>query len=113
MKQNGRNVFWYTLVLAVGVSLSGCSNLSETMSSAISSINPFQQRAKEAPSAATPPVAAPANEKKTVQPAASIRVEAKPPAPRQRHGEVAVNVGDNKKCTTFCALPMRKPPAAH
>jgi hypothetical protein len=30
------------------------------------------------------------------------------PAPKAAN-QVDVNLGDNKKCTTFCALPLRKP----
>lgn len=109
MKQKFHSTVWCVVVLAAGLSLSGCSSISQ-MSTTISNLNPFQQQTEE-----TPPVTAPANEG-TPAPSASIRVEAKPPAkpPAQggRRQEVKVNVGDNKQCTTFCALPVRKPPAA-
>ena len=103
MKHNAPTVFLYTLVLTVSMALSGCSGISDS----ISGLNPFQQTEKSA----TPPTTAPANQEPPVSSAPSIRVEAKPLAPRQR--EVEVNVGGNKQCTTFCALPMRKPPVAN
>jgi hypothetical protein len=134
MKQDMRNVFWCTLALAVSVSLSGCSVLPDALTHSVSSFNPFQQTAVPLP---TPYEAAPTKEVAPA-PAPSIRVQAQPPArleptvvkpkpkvkakvqpkakskaaakPKKAAG-LEVNVGNNKQCTTFCALPMRKPPA--
>ncbi|OQX15083.1 MAG: hypothetical protein BWK73_07835 [Thiothrix lacustris] len=74
-------------ILLGSLSLPACSTLT---------VNPFKQQ----------------TDVETPAPAAtSIRVETKPPEPKERQQEVEVNVGDNKQCTTFCALPMRQPPA--
>lgn len=107
MKQKSHSTVWCMVVLLAGLSLSGCSSVSQTVSGAVSAVNPFQQQTEEAP-----PEAAPANEGIPVSPASStsIRVETKPPAQGGQQG-MEVNVGGNKQCTTFCALPMRKPPA--
>lgn len=95
------------VVLLSGFSLSACStltNVSEAVSGAASSINPFQQQTETGVSEP-----APANESVPLNaPPASIRVEAKPPQPK-RQQDVEVNLGSNKQCTTFCALPTRKP----
>ena len=101
MKQDMLHVFWCALALAVSVSLSGCSLLPDAVSGTVSNLNPFQQQAP-----APQPEAAPTKE---VTPAASIRVQAKPPAPPKGAVGLEVNVGNNKQCTTFCAIPMRKP----
>lgn len=104
MKQDIRNMFWCTLALAVSVSLSGCSLLPDAVSDTISNLNPFQQQT-EVPSEAAP------TKEVVPPPAASIRVQAKPPAPPKGVAGLEVNVGNNKQCTTFCAIPMRKPAA--
>ncbi|OQX02205.1 MAG: hypothetical protein BWK73_43490 [Thiothrix lacustris] len=107
MKQDMRNVFWCTLALAVSVSLSGCSVLPDALTHSVSSFNPFQQTAAPLP---TPYEAAPTKEVAPA-PAPSIRVQVKPPAPPKGAAGLEVNVGNNKQCTTFCAIPMRKPAA--
>lgn len=105
MKQNTHKTLWCTLVLVLGVSLSGCSSLS-SMSDTVSGLNPFQQ------TETTPSETAPTNQENPAAPATSIWVESKQPVLRQQQA-VEVNVGDNKQCTTFCALPLRKPPVAN
>jgi hypothetical protein len=94
------------VVLLGSLSVSACSNLSdisETVSGAASAVNPFKQQTEGSEPA-------PTNESMPLNaPATSIRVETKPPEPRGQQ-EVEINVGNNKQCTTFCALPMHKPP---
>lgn len=122
MKQTSHGMVYCIMVLVASLSLPACSSISQTVSKATAYVNPFQQQAEEAP-----PAAAPAEEQAPAAPAASsIRVEKKqPPAapprtqvqqkqqPVAKTGkDVEVNLGGNKQCTTFCALPMRKPPAA-
>ncbi|UOG90873.1 MAG: hypothetical protein L3K52_11765 [Candidatus Thiothrix sulfatifontis] len=76
-------------VLLGSLSLSACSTLM---------VNPFKQQTDaESPA----PAFAPAT--------TSIRVETKPPEPKGQQ-EVEINIGNNKQCTTFCALPLRQPP---
>lgn len=118
MKQTSHGMVYCIMVLVASLSLPACSSISQTVSKATAYVNPFQQQAEEAP-----PAAAPAEEKAPAAPAASsIRVEKKQPpaAPKvsknnsgnKSSKDVEVNLGGNKQCTTFCALPMRKPPAA-
>ncbi|EIJ36736.1 hypothetical protein [Thiothrix nivea] len=108
MKQKYQGVGGITWVLAMGLSLAGCSGISQQVSDMVTSINPFQQQTE----AAVPATPAPAAQGAPVTPANSLRVQAKPPAPTAKTNEMEVNLGNNKQCTTFCALPMRKPPAA-
>lgn len=72
-----------TVVLMGSLLLPACSTLA---------VNPFKQQTDTETPATT-----------------NIRVETKPPEPKGQQ-EVGVNVGNNKQCTTFCALPMHKPP---
>ncbi|SEA74428.1 hypothetical protein SAMN05660964_02334 [Thiothrix caldifontis] len=107
MKQTSSQTLAGMLVLLVSLTVSGCANFSETMVGAVSGINPFKQQTE-----AEAPDAAPINEGVPLaEPKSSIRVETKPPEPKGQQ-EVEVNVGNNKQCTTFCALPLRKPPAS-
>lgn len=107
MIQKYQGMIGVTLILVAGLSLSACSGFSQRLSNTASAINPFQQQTEDdapvmpAPTERTTPNVPSGN---------SIRVETKPPAPAGA-GEVEVNLQGNKACTTFCALPLRKPPA--
>lgn len=110
MKQRCHGWVGVTLVLAMGLSLSACSNISQQVSDMMSSLNPFQQKSEETAPAATP--AAPAGQDIPAAPARSYRVEIHPSTHADGTKDVEVNLEGNRQCTTFCALPMRKPPAA-
>ena len=119
MKKISKIVAGYATVLFFSLSLSGCSLFSQTSEAAgdgLSKVNPFsQQQAAPAPVASQPEQAAPvAKPLEQEAPKPSIRVEAAPAAPAdQKKSGVAVNLGDNKQCTTFCALPMHRKPAQY
>ena len=108
MNRTNHTVLWCTLILALGVLLSSCSSLSD-IPGTVSGLNPFQQQEE---TKTTPSETAPSYQENPDAPPAAIWVESKQPALRQQQA-VEVNVGDNKKCTTFCALPLRKPPVAN
>lgn len=68
------------------------------------------------PEAKTPvtPAAKPVAKKTSKKASRTVRRKAKlaaRPAKDKQKDEMNVNLGTNKECTTFCALPMRQPPA--
>lgn len=92
---------WLAVAFVGCLAVSGCS----TVSGVASKLNPFSSSKAGASPEVTPAKS-------------TIRVEApNAPAtvvagvPAAPTGAVAVKVGDNDKCTTFCALPVRKHPA--
>lgn len=140
MKQKFQGTVYCMMVLAASLSLSGCASISQTVG-AVSHLNPFQQQAEAAaPVGETPPVAPASNIRVEKQPPAVVpkaippavpKTAAKPVASKKKKAgsatraskkkksssakndkNVEVNLGNNKECTTFCALPLRKPPAA-
>ncbi|WML90371.1 hypothetical protein RCF98_15545 [Thiothrix lacustris] len=110
MKQHTYKALLSTVVLSMGVFLSGCSNISDSLSDSVSGLNPFQQTT-ESPANVTTPTPS-HKEAPDSSSAAGLWVQSKPAAPPKQPEGVDVNVGNNKQCTTFCALPLRKPPAA-
>lgn len=62
------------------------------------------------PKTAAKPVA---SKKKKAASATRVSKKKKPSSATAKNDKnVEVNLGNNKECTTFCALPLRKPPAA-
>lgn len=118
MDQQFKRRHWRTLVVLTSALLAGCSTVSDiasSSSSAITKLNPFSGDKQENAQAATPAT--------SVTPAAqpdatAIRVENQPEstvqlaaaAPAASTAPVQATVGDNEKCTTFCALPLRHKP---
>lgn len=71
--------------------------------------------APKAISPAVPKTAAkpPASKKKRASSATRVSKKKKPASATAKSSkELEVNLGNNKECTTFCALPLRKPPTA-
>ncbi len=105
------------LLLAAG--LSGCSTVSsvaEKSGAMLSHLNPFSSSPAEAeqqpePANTTQAQATPAPDAQPVlQVAAAPAPVPQPPQPAApKPVEVKAVVGDNAQCTTFCALPLRKP----
>lgn len=103
-------------LLAVVMSLTGCSTVSDTVSSVtsgsvsvLSNLNPFGADKPATEKASTQEQVAP----EQVKPA-TLLVEAAPAEPVKLaqaapQPNVETTIGDNKQCTTFCALPVRKP----
>lgn len=100
---------WCAVWVCLGVALSGCSTLSDAASSSVaglSKLNPFAASSSPKPDEAqtVAPASTPATLKPTEASGKVILVSA-PPA----SATVETTLADNKQCTTFCALPMRKP----
>lgn len=117
MKQKSSFTVWYTVVLIAGLSLSGCSSISQAVSGVTSALTPSQQQSAKEAERPPEPVQTP-DPNSQVQKSSILVEGAKPapapvpaaPAPRvNKEQQVDVNLGDNKQCTTFCALPLRKP----
>ena len=113
MEKISKIVAGYAAALLLGFALTGCSSFAQTsqaVGDGLSRLNPFDQSQEETPSASpeqTAPTLKPVSDE---TPKASIRVEAAPAAPAHKD-DLNVNLGENKQCTTFCALPPRKKPA--
>lgn len=104
-----------SVLLVISMLISGCSTVSDMASSSasmLSDMNPFGAR-----SSATEEQSVPAAEVVPVSaPPATIQVENTSPSYFRRVSnvepppvDVDATVGNNKQCTTFCALPLRKP----
>lgn len=116
MEKISKMVAGYASTLLFGLVVVGCSSIAQTGQSVgegLSALNPFKQNQEE--SAVVPaqpeqvaPTAKPVSDE---APKASIRVDAAPNATPAHKSNMEVNLGDNKQCTTFCALPPRKKPA--
>lgn len=106
-------------LLFLSVLLSGCSTVSEVASdsaSMLSGLNPFdsgkpaaEEQAKPVIVEAAPVLEVPESIK--TENGGFVPVSLTNPASPQP-GEVQATVGHNGQCTTFCALPLRKPPTA-
>lgn len=100
---------WCAIWVCLGVALSGCSTLSDAVSSSaagLSKLNPFAASSspKTDKAQTVAPASTPATQKPTEATGKVILVSA-PPA----SATIEATLADNKQCTTFCALPMRKP----
>lgn len=100
---------WCAVWIFLGVTLSGCSTLSDAASSSaagLSKLNPFA--ASSTPKPADTQTVAPASTPATLNPTEAtgkVILVSAPPA----SATLETTLADNKQCTTFCALPVRKP----
>ena len=101
---------WCAVWVCLGVALSGCSTLSDAASSSVaglSKLNPFA--ASSSPKSGEAQTVAPASTTpatlKPTEASGKVILVSAPPA----SATVETTLADNKQCTTFCALPMRKP----
>lgn len=116
MEKISKMVAGYAATLLLGLVVVGCSSIAQTGQSvgdSLSALNPFKQSQEESTVAPPQPeqVAPAAKPVSDETPKASIRVDAAPNAAPAHKSNMEVNLGDNKQCTTFCALPPRKKPA--
>ncbi len=106
-------------LLITSVFLSGCSTVSDAASGSspvFSNLNPFGSvkpatENQPVPATDTSPAeqATPTTIRVDSGASASIKMAS---ATHTRAGDVEATVGDNKQCTTFCALPLRRPAAS-
>ena len=117
MDQQFKRRHWRIFMVLTSALLAGCSTVSDiasSSSSAITKLNPFSGDKQENAQAATPatsatPVAQPDTTTIRVenQPESTVQLAEAAPAST---APVQATVGDNEKCTTFCALPLRHKP---